>query len=141
MFRKFVNAFIRYHRGLAKMPVSWKPWLISLLLVNMLAPFLWLNRLEAQVVFGAALLSYSTFVLLTGISGFSRMLGLAHVYWVPLIGFLWMRLDLFPADTTYGIWIRAVIILDAGSLLLDGANVFRYLRGDREEMVQGLGSR
>ena len=141
MFREFIKAFARYHRGLAKMPVAWKPWLITLLFANMVAPFFWVNQLEAQVVFGAALLNYGTFVLLTGLSGFSRLLGLAHLYWVPLIGFLWMRLDLFPADTTYGIWIRAVIILDAGSLLLDAANVVRYLRGDREEMVQGLGSR
>ena len=138
MFHKFVKAFVRYHRGLRKMPVAWKPWLIALLFANMVVPWAWMNRLEAQVVFGVALVNYFSFVILTGLSGFSRLLGLGHVYWIPLVYFLWLRTDVFPADTAYGIWIRAVVVLDAGSLLLDAANVIRYVRGDREEMVQGL---
>jgi len=138
MIRVFFNALVKYHRGLAKMPLAWKPWLISLLAANMIAPLFWLDRLEAQVVFGVALLNATTFVILTAISGFSRLLGLAHIYWIPLIFFLWMRLDLFPSETAYGFWIRAVIVLDAGSVVLDAANVFRYFRGEREEMVKGL---
>ena len=120
------------------MPTSWKPWLITLLFANMIAPFFWANQFEAQVVFGVALLNYLTFIILTGLSGFSRLLGFGHIYWIPLICFLWTRLDIVPADTAFGIWIRAVIVLDAGSLLLDFANVVRYFRGDREEMVQDL---
>jgi hypothetical protein len=138
MFPAFRKAFIRYHRGLGRMPIAWKPWLISLLVANMVVPLFWLNQLEAQVVFGVALLNYLTFIVLTGLSGFSRLLGLGHIYWIPLICFLWLRMDMFPADTSYGIWIRIVIVLDAGSVLLDAANVIRYCRGDREEMVQGL---
>jgi hypothetical protein len=138
MIRAFFKALIRYHQGLAKMPPAWKPWLISLLVANMIAPLCWFNQLEAQIVFGVALLNATTFVILTAISGFSRLLGLAHIYWIPLICFLWMRLDLFPPDTAYGFWIRAVIVLDAGSVMLDASNVVRYLRGEREEMVTGL---
>jgi hypothetical protein len=138
MFREFVKAFVRYHRGLGKMPISWKPWLITLLVANMIVPWFWMDRLEAQVVFGVALLNYFSFVILTGVSGFSRLLGLGHIYWIPLIWFLCLRLELFPANTAFGLWIRAVIILDAGCLLLDAANVIRYVRGDHEEMVQGL---
>ena len=138
MFSACTKAFIKYHRGLAKMPLAWKPWLVSLLAANMIAPLFWINRLEAQVVFGVALLNATTFVILTAISGFSRLLGLAHVYWIPLICFLCLRLDLNPADTAYGVWIRAVIILNAGSVVLDAANVIRYFRGDHEEMVAGL---
>lgn len=138
MFRKFVKAFVRYHRGLRKMPLSWKPWLISLLVANMIVPWFWMNRLEAQVVFAVALLNYFSFIVLTGFGGFSRLLGLGHIYWIPLICFLWLRLEMLPANTAYGFWIRAVIILNAGSLLFDAANVIRYVRGDRDEMVQGL---
>lgn len=138
MFRAFQKSVARYHRGLRMTPAAWKPWLIALLVANMIVPLFWLNRMEAQVVFGVALLNYLTFIVLTGISGFSRLLGLAHIYWIPLIYFLWTRLELFPADTTYGVWIRCVIVLDAGSVLLDCGNVIRYIRGDRREMIQGL---
>ena len=138
MFRTCVNAVIRYHRGLRMTPATWKPWLISLLAANMIVPLFWMDRFEAQVVFGVALVNYLTFVVLTGLSGFSRLLGLAHVYWIPLIFFLWTRLEMHPIDTAFGIWIRIVIVLDAVSVLLDTVNVIRFCLGDRDEMVQGL---
>jgi len=66
------------------------------------------------------------------------LLGLAHLVWIPLILWLFTRLDQVPSDTDYGIWIRAVIGLNSASLVLDAANVLRYLRGERQEMVTGL---
>ena len=132
------HAFVRYHRGLGRMPVRWKPWLISLLAANMIVPLFYITRLEAKVVLGVALLGGATFVVLTAFTGFSRLLGLAHFWWIPLVVFLSNRLDSYPATTAYGIWLRAVIVLDTGSLILDLANVVRYLRGDRNEMVAGL---
>ena len=138
MFANFVQAFHRYHRGLAKMPRSWKPWLILLLVLNMIAPWFWIDQIEAQVIFGVALMNYVTFVILTGVSGFSRLLGLGHIYWIPLAAFLVTRLETCPGDTSFGLWIRAVIVFDLISVLIDIANVVRYVRGDREEMVEGL---
>ena len=128
-------AFIRYHRGLGRMPLRWKPWLLCLLVANMIAPLVWMNRQEAQVVFGVALLNGATFVVLTAVSGFSRLLGLGHVFWVPLIYYLWQqRLDV-PPNTYFGGWLRAVMVLNLGSLVLDMGNVIRYIAGDRKEMV------
>lgn len=138
MISAFFKAVVRYHRGLARMPLSWKPWLFSLLGANMIAPLFWFDRFEAKVVFCVALLNFVTFVFLTAVSGFSRLLGLAHVYWIPLVCFLWMRLDMFPVSTAYGFWIRTVIVLNTGSVILDAANVFRYIRGERQELVKGL---
>ena len=135
------HAFVRYHRGLGQMPIHWKPWLISLLTANMIVPLFYLTRWEAQVVLGVSLLGGATFVVLTAWTGFTRLLGLAHGWWIPLIFFLLNRLDQNPASTAYGFWLRTVIVLDAGSLVLDAANVVRYLRGDRQEMVAGLTER
>ncbi len=136
MFRAFLESAVRYHRGLRGAPTAWKPWLVSLLIANMIAPWFWMNQLEAQVVFGVACLNYLTFILLTGLHGFSRILGLAHVYWIPLLIFLWTRLATIPPTSGFGAWIRIVILLDAGSVLLDVANVVQYIRGDRAEMFQ-----
>ena len=117
------------------MPLRWKPWLLCLLVANMIAPLVWMNRQEAQVVFGVALLNGATFVVLTAVSGFSRLLGLGHVFWVPLIYYLWQqRLDV-PPNTYFGGWLRAVMVLNLGSLVLDMGNVIRYIAGDRKEMV------
>jgi hypothetical protein len=121
------------------MPLSWKPWLIGLLMANMVVPlFLMADHVEARVVFGAALLCGACFVVLTAYGGFSRLLGLGHLPWIPLILYLVTRLDQAPAETFFGVWLRTVIVLDLGSLGLDVANVIRYLAGQREEVVTHL---
>jgi hypothetical protein len=121
------------------MPLRWKPWLLTLLFANMILPWFYISRLEAQVILGVALLNGATFVVLTAISGFTRLIWLAHVYWIPLVYFLWSRLDRIPCDDIYGFWIRAVIVVNALALVHDATNVIRYLAGDRSEMVAGLG--
>ncbi len=136
------HAFIRYHRGLGKMPRRWKPWLMSLLMSNMIVPFFFLSEhLEAWVVLGTALVTGAAFIVLTAFSGFSRLLGFGHLPWVPMLVYLIVR---FPEaqqsypETWFILWLQAVIVLDIGSLILDTANVVRYFRGEHSEMVEGL---
>ena len=87
---------------------------------------------------GAFVAGFLSMILLTGISGFSRLLGLGHIFWFPLLCFLWVRLDLHPAGEFFSLWIRAVIVLNAISLVIDVVDVIRYIGGDREETVPGL---
>lgn len=133
------EAFVRYHRGLGKMPLRWKPFLTCLLVANMIAPLFAMYRLECQVLFGVALLNGAMFVVLTAYTGFSRLLGFGHIFWIPLIVFLTLRLDDLPADdTVHRTWMLVVVALNGISLLLDTYNVIRYFRGDRDELVAGL---
>ena len=141
MKHSLVHAFVRYHRGLGRMPIRWKPWLLSLLLANMIVPLFYLTRTEAQVVLSTALLGGAMFVLLTSISGFTRLLGLAHLVWIPLVWWLFTRLEQVPENSVYGIWLRVVMVLNSLSLVLDATNVYRYVRGERQEMVAGLSER
>ncbi len=75
---------------------------------------------------------------LTAWFGFSRILGLGHVAWLPLLAFLVDRVTEVPATDAFGLWLRAVIVLDAISLVIDAVDVVRFLRGDRAETVPGL---
>ncbi len=84
----------------------------------------------------AANMALMTF--LTSRFGFTRILGLGHIFWIPLLGFLLTRLGSIPAGASYGAWLRALILLNSGSLLIDMVDVIRYLAGDRAETVQGL---
>jgi hypothetical protein len=72
---------------------------------------------------------------LTGLSGFSRLLGLGHIVWVPLLFFLWTRLGEIPAVDAFGFWVRAVIAINAMSLVIDAVDVIRYAAGERAETV------
>ena len=133
------HAFVRYHRGLARMPLYWKPWLMSLLSSNMIVPLFFLSEHpEAWVVLGTALLTGATFIALTAYSGFSRLLGLGHLAWIPMVIYLAGQVSQAQSGSWFRFWLITVIVLDTGSLFLDAANVVRYWLGEREEMVKGL---
>ena len=57
---------------------------------------------------------------------------------IPLLYFLWTRLDQIPADEFFGIWIRVLMTLNAVSLIIDAVDVGRYIAGERAETVKGL---
>ena len=57
---------------------------------------------------------------------------------MPLLGFLWSQLPEIPATDAFGIWLRAVIVLDAASLVFDSVDAVRFALGDRAETVTSL---
>ncbi len=130
-----MNAFIKFNRGLLAMPLPWRLWLVLLLTLNLIAPLVFIERLEAQATLAALLVSMALMTVLTGLSGFSRLVGLGHIVWVPLLYFLWTRLGEIPAADAFGLWVRAVIAVNATSLVIDAVDVIRYAAGERAETV------
>ncbi len=133
-----MRAFIKLNKGMMKMPIHWQLWLALLVIVNFVIPLFFLNRLEAQVVAGTLIASVILMTGLTALSGFTRLLGLGHIFWIPLLYFLWMRLEQNPVDDLFGLWLRALMILNAASLIIDVIDVGRYIAGDRSETVEAL---
>jgi len=133
-----MGAFIKFNKGMMKMPIHWRLWLALLVIVNFVIPLFFLNRLEAQVVAGTLIASVILMTGLTALSGFTRLLGLGHILWFPLLYFLWMRLEQNPADDFFGLWLRVLMILNAASLIIDVVDVGRYIAGDRSETVEAL---
>ena len=133
-----MKAFIKFNRGIMQMPLHWRLWLALLITANLIVPLFFIGRLEAQVVIGALLGSMILMTILTGFTGFTRLLGLGHIFWIPLLYFLWTRLGQIPADSAFGVWIRVLMTLNAVSLVIDAVDVTRYIAGDREETVAGL---
>ncbi len=133
-----MRAFIKFNKGVMKMPVQWQLWLLLLVCVNLIIPLFFIDRLEARLVAGAFLGSVFLMTILTAVNGFTRLLGLGHILWLPLLYFLWTRLDQIPGDNLFGIWVRTLMMLNAVSLVIDAADVIRYVAGDRAETVKGL---
>ena len=133
-----MEAFIKLNKGVLRSPAHVKIWMAALLSVNLFVPLFYIKLFEAQVVLAAFFASFALMVALTAYSGFSRLLGLGHIFWVPLLYFLWIRLDLNPADGFFGLWMRSVMVLNAVSLVIDTVEVGRYLAGDRREILSGL---
>ena len=90
------------------------------------------------MVLAAMMASMVLMTVLTGLAGFTRILALGHIFWIPLLYFLWTRLGEIPPDDLFGVWIRALIVLNALALAIDAIDVARYISSDREETVKGL---
>lgn len=133
-----MRAFIKFNKGVMGMPWPWQLWLMLLVVANLVVPLFFLNRLEAQVVVGALLASMVLMMVVTAVSGFTRLLGLGHIPWIPLLYFLWARIDQIPTDDFFGVWIRGLMVLNAVSLLIDVVDVGRYISGERTETVDNV---
>ncbi len=76
-----MSAFIKFNKGVMKMPVQWQLWLLLLVCVNLIIPLFFIVRLEARLVAGAFLGSVLLMTILTAVSGITRLLGLGHILW------------------------------------------------------------
>ena len=130
-----MNAFIKFNRGIFRLPIGVRLWLMLLMAVNLVVPVIYFERSEARIVLLTFLASFLLMVLITRTSGFTRLLGLGHVLWVPLVLFLVSRLDSIAVGNAYGVWIRSAIALNSVSLVVDLIDVVRFARGERSEIV------
>ena len=106
-------------------------WISLLLAANMVVPLVFITTVEAQFVLAAAIALAVTQTAIFASKGFVRLLGIGHIYWVPLIPWLWSRLDGFPPAGPFAMWLTSVMLLNSVSLIIDVGDVARYLNGDR----------
>ncbi len=130
-----MKAMIGFTKGMMSMPMPWLVWLGLLLAVNVVGPIYFFEALEAKVVLVAFLASLGLMTAIFAAKGFVRLLGIGHILWVPMVPWLWIRLDQVGPGEPIGYWITAVIILDSVSLIIDGIDVLRYLKGERQPYI------
>ena len=94
-----MQGFIKFNKGILRMSLPVKLWLLLLVAANGVAPLFFLNRVEAQAVLAAMMIGAMLMSVLTARFGFSRILGLGHILWIPLLGWLALRLGQIPATT------------------------------------------
>ena len=93
-------------------------WISLLLLVSMAVPLIVISTLEGQLVLAAMMLGAPPQVAIFGSRGCVRLVGIGHIYWVPLLPWLWTRLDRSLPLEPFTIWMAAVIVLNGASLVV-----------------------
>lgn len=126
-----IQAIKDFHLSIWSFAIGWKVWLLALMAVNFFIPAFFIQTIEAKWTIAAFCAGGMTGIVLIKVQGFTRLLGLMHIYWIPLTIFLAGRLDTFPATEPLGQWIRALIMLNGISLAIDFVDVIRYIRGER----------
>ncbi len=130
-----MKAIIGFTKGLMSFPMPWRIWLGLMVAVNTVGPIYYFEALESKVVLAAFLASMVLMTAIFASKGFVRLLGFGHIFWVPMVPWLWFRLDQVGPGEPFGYWIIAAMIIDSISLIIDGIDVFRYLKGERQPYI------
>ncbi len=108
---------------------AWVGWMV---VVNVIGALAFIRRAEAKWVLLAMLGNYILMSWLYGQFGYQRILGLAHVvFWTPLLIYLWRRRAQWGLSGFSGKWIAVLFTTNFTSLVIDYADVARYLMGER----------
>ena len=130
-----MKAMIDFFRTMLTLPKPWVAWVMLLMTANMVVPLFFLGTPEGKVVLGAFMVGAVLQMAIFSAKGFVRLLGIGHIAWVPMLAWLWTRLDHAPAGSFFSYWLLATIVLVGLSLLIDGVDVVRYLRGERDPQL------
>lgn len=114
------------------MHLVWRIWLGALMFVNIVVPLVFIGRIEGQLTFAAAMVGTMIGMAIFKVQGFTRLMGVMHILWIPLVFFLLSRLGQFPVDDIFGVWLRIVILMNIVSLIIDVTDVTRYMFGNKK---------
>jgi len=125
-----MKTFVSFHKGVMQYHPTVKVWLGLLMILNLIIPLVLLQHRVAVLVLIALGLNMVVMMALTARCGFSRILGLGHVFWIPLSVYLFSRWPDFPIGSFSGIWLRLLTLINLASLVIDTLDVIRYSKGD-----------
>ena len=117
--------------GIRSLPIGWQLWVMLMAVVNMLLPLLFIEQPEAQWTLVAFIAGATLGMVLVKRQGFTRLLGLMHIFWIPLLLWLWGRMSIWPVGEPFVIWLRTLMVINAVSIVIDAVDVVRYISGDR----------
>ncbi|PSL17791.1 hypothetical protein [Shimia abyssi] len=119
----FGIVFLRFR----PVPRIWNVWLVG---VNLMCLY-FIGHLEAQVVLGTTLLSVVVQAMIYGQFGFTRVLGIGHLLWIPMFAWLATRWDSIAAHPDLFVWIAVLAVTNTVSFVIDIADVTRFVNGER----------
>ena len=126
-----MKSMMKFIKTMMIMPIQWQIWLGILVTTNMVVPIFFIHTLEAQVVLATAIVGLVIMSVIFSMKGFVRLMEIGHIGWLPLVFWLGTKLEHASADSTFGYWLMAVIVLDSLSLFIDTIDVLRYVKGER----------
>ncbi len=113
-------------------PLWLQIWIGWMVIANVAGSIAFLRRPEAKWVLAAIVAAAIFMEYLYSQFGYQRILGLAHVvFWTPLLVYLWARRSKWDLSRLSGKWLAVLFSTNLTSLVIDYADVARYLMGDR----------
>ncbi|MBX3120670.1 MAG: hypothetical protein R3B11_17875 [Nitrospira sp.] len=116
---------LRFFMELMEQPVWVSLWVLFLMLVNMASLAFW-QETVAQLIFMNFLASAMLMMGLYARYGFTKILGLGHFPWIPLLAYVVITIP--TAEATFKQYLLFLSVSMAVSLVLDTIDVWSYFR-------------
>lgn len=113
-----------FFNELLDQPAWVRGWVFFLMVINMASLAFWSEPL-AKLVLVAFMLSAMLMMGLYAVFGFERILGLGHVFWIPLLGYILLQLQ--QAEGLFAGYLIVLSLAIGISLLFDIRDVWIYL--------------
>ena len=127
---------IRFMKSVFSMKAPWPLWVALLMMLNMMGPLFFIHTLEAQAVLASTMAGALLMMFIYSGFGFVRLLGMGHIFWVPLVIWLGLRIPELTLDTPFAIWLVSVVGFNCLSLVMDVLDVSLYFMGDRKSLAK-----
>ena len=122
-------------KTLFSLPVPIGLWLGLLMFLNMVVPLFYIRTPEGIAALAAAMAGAVTMTIINERLGFVRLMGIGHIYWIPLVVFFWWRIDSAQSGSLFHYWMWSIIVLNSVSILIDSVDIRKYIKGDRAPYV------
>ncbi|MEW8485021.1 MAG: hypothetical protein AB2705_07590 [Candidatus Thiodiazotropha sp.] len=106
-------------------------WAAALIVVNLTSLF-FVDTLYGQAALAAVVSGLIIMVILYSRSGFTRLLGIGHIFWVPMIYWLITEMPFNDGRPYLTEWLWCLIAVNSISLVVDATDVTRYLLGESD---------
>lgn len=103
-----MKAMIDFMKTMFSLPMPIRLWLGLLMTLNIVLPLIFISTPEGKLTLAAAMAGAMTMSMIFQKQGFVRLLGIGHVYWIPLVMWLLSRLEQVENDGFFS-------AMDAGS--------------------------
>lgn len=107
-------------------------------MLNGIIPLFFLRQSVARWVLASFLIGVLLMSWLTKQFDFTRILGVAHIAWIPGYVMTWLAVGQYPAGSAISIWLWVLLVINSITLLFDIWDVIRWLRGERAVHANGL---
>lgn len=116
---------LHFFTDLLKRPLHEPIWVFYMMIINMAAVFFW-EELLAKIIVITFLASSMLMMGLYSKYGFTKILGLGHILWIPLIAYLMIKIQ--ETEGLFFQYLVALAITISISLVIDTFDVWRYFR-------------
>lgn len=108
-------------------PRLWCVWLVG---VNA-ACLLFITHIEAQTVLAVTVIAVVVQTLIYQRTGFTRILGTAHILWVPMFAWFATRLEAIMSEPGLANWLLLLLVTNLISIVVDTIDAVRFIQGER----------